>query len=680
MRASPPPVDALEFDSYPKLPVGGKGSAFPGMQSVDEVVVGGERLQATRSHSGGPFSPGQLRLLNTMGVSYPDAIEARLKARRNGSDVASELIAEGIATEREFALSIARHLNLPFEPIAETGVLMNVAGFLGQPPPRMLKVYGERLEGRIHVCPTIESLDRFARYLATRPEMHAIIRICELSDVAQAIDRQTISQRYAAACLSLSADQPRLSARQAIEPLQAAFCVVTVMVVCLLAILAPSLILTIGHGAATTFFAACLAIRVPAAFLSGLDPAPVSDLPSPGVLEIGWQGVPVYSVLVALHHEAVMVPKLVAALERLDWPKTRLDIKLICEADDGETIAAVSRAIDGLRHFSLVLVPPGEPRTKPKALNHALPLAFGEFLVLYDAEDEPDPGQLREAYLKFRTGPASLACLQAPLVVTNGEAHWLSGLFALEYAALFRRLLPWFARQGLPLSLGGTSNHFLRERLVAVGGWDSHNVTEDADLGIRLHRAGYRVQTINRPTYEHAPERWDVWHRQRTRWMKGWFVTYLLHMRQPLVLLDQLGAKTMAAFQLIFLGMLVAGFAHPLFIGLVVIQLGAAATGVVAFSDLGPLVLIDIFNVIVAYSLFMALSARGLNPAELKPLRRYYVMLPAYWALLALASLRGLGQLLIAPHKWEKTPHGLESRADPADARYRLEPFFANGP
>ncbi|NDW05029.1 glycosyltransferase family 2 protein [Jiella pacifica] len=611
-----------------------------------------------------------------MGISRIDAVEANIAARRNGSDIAAELIVAGLLTERRYGECLAAQLALRFDTIGEDDRILGGADLLGRPPPRLVKVCNDRLNARLFVCPTIESLDAFAAYLARLPEMRSMTRITTRSVAAQALDRQTMAERYRAARASLSAETPQLSARTAIEPLQAAFFVAALVATALGLWFLPGWTWAIGHGAGTVFFMACLAIRIPAAIAPRSEPVSATDLPAPGVLEEGWQGVPVYSVLVALHNETAMVPKLVAALEALDWPKTRLDVKLVCEADDEATSAAVSRAIAGKPQFSLVLVPPGAPRTKPKALNHALPLAHGEFLVLYDAEDEPDPGQLREAYLRFRTGPANLACLQAPLVVTNGEAHWLSALFAMEYAALFRRLLPWLARKGLPVPLGGTSNHFVRESLVAIGGWDSHNVTEDADLGIRFHRAGYRIGTLTLPTFEHAPERWHVWHCQRTRWMKGWFVTYLLHMRRPLKLTNELGIGTMLAFQLMFLGMLVSSLAHPLLLGLVAIQFGAIALGFASFRDLGPLTAIDLLNVAAAYALFVVLAVQGLASAETKPPRRRYLLLPAYWVLLAFASGRAFLQLLIAPHKWEKTPHGIDSRAHSHDHRYRIEPFF----
>jgi cellulose synthase/poly-beta-1,6-N-acetylglucosamine synthase-like glycosyltransferase len=230
---------------------------------------------------------------------------------------------------------------------------------------------------------------------------------------------------------------------------------------------------------------------------------------------------PFYSVLVALHREATVVPQLVEALRRIDWPKSKLEVKLVCEADDRQTLDAIA-AKRLPPHFEVVHVPPSLPRTKPKALNFAVPLIKGDFVVLYDAEDRPHPLQLREAWLRFKHGAKTLACVQAPLEISNGTKGVIPLLFAFEYAALFRGLLPWLSGRRMILPLGGTSNHFRVSALKAVGCWDPHNVTEDADLGMRLVRFGYSSETISLPTLEDAPEAWSIWLPQRTRWFKGW--------------------------------------------------------------------------------------------------------------------------------------------------------------
>jgi cellulose synthase/poly-beta-1,6-N-acetylglucosamine synthase-like glycosyltransferase len=214
---------------------------------------------------------------------------------------------------------------------------------------------------------------------------------------------------------------------------------------------------------------------------------------------------PVYSVLVALYHEAEVAPELVAALEKIDWPKSKLEIKLVCEADDHATLGAL-RALALPRNMEVVAVPVFGPRTKPKALAYALPLVSGEFVALYDAEDHPHPKQLLTAWQRFREAPHEVACIQAPLEIANRGAGIVARMFAFEYAALFRGMLPWLSARRLLLPLGGTSNHFCRAALEEVGGWDPYNVTEDADLGMRLARFGYRAETIACPTYESGPD------------------------------------------------------------------------------------------------------------------------------------------------------------------------------
>ena len=208
------------------------------------------------------------------------------------------------------------------------------------------------------------------------------------------------------------------------------------------------------------------------------------------------ENLPVYTVLVPLYREERLVTQLVAALGRLQWPASRLDIKLIVEEDDLPTRRAVERAVSGAP-FEVVVVPAAAPRTKPKALAYALPFARGHFVTIYDAEDRPHPGQLREAYAVFRRSDPGLACLQAPIVIDDPGKSRIARLFAAEYSALFDGLLPALVALRLPLPLGGTSNHFRREALENVCGWDPYNVTEDADLGIRLARFGYRTGILD---------------------------------------------------------------------------------------------------------------------------------------------------------------------------------------
>ncbi|MEX6506858.1 glycosyltransferase family 2 protein [Jiella sp. M17.18] len=612
-------------------------------------------------------------ILSTLDIGPETVAAAAEAASRNGTDIAAELLVAGDVEETTLAAAMAAALDLPFEDIGEADEVLGAERLVGRPPPRILKTCDDRLDAKLFLVPRLERLDALAAHLQAWPSLRRIARVTTTSDVRAAIERQTLPERWRAAVLSLSADEPILSARTVLTAAQAAALVLAVTFAAAAAVAAPRLMLDLVHASAGLLFGGCLAFRCAA--LAG--PQPQLQPVSPPALPD--EPLPVYSVLVALHHETTVVPHLVEALAALDWPASRLEIRLVCEADDVATIRAVRAAIRGRPQFAVIEVPPSEPRTKPKALNTALPLVSGEFVVLYDAEDEPDPGQLKEAYRAFRTGPAGLACVQAPLVIRNGQRNWLAGVFALEYAALFRRILPWLASHGLPLPLGGTSNHFVRAHLVAAGGWDSHNVTEDADLGLRLVRKGFRVGTITRPTFEDAPERLTIWYRQRTRWLKGWFQTYLLHMREPRRLLRELGMRRMAAFQLLFLGMLASSLVHPIFLGIVALFVTSLVDGALKVTDLDPLFVLDLINAAGGYGVFIALSGVALDARERRTLPRFYPYLPLYWLLVACAGLRAFRQLFFAPHNWEKTPHGIEARMDFADPRHRVEPVFDGG-
>ena len=248
---------------------------------------------------------------------------------------------------------------------------------------------------------------------------------------------------------------------------------------------------------------------------------------------------PRYSIIVPLRSEARVVDQLLSAIERLNYPREKLDVILVVEADDHETRAAITVR----RHRIPILVipvPPTNPGTKPKALSVALPFARGMFTVIYDAEDRPEPDQLQQALRAFHSAGADLACVQARLRIDT-RTSWLARFFIAEYAGHFDVFLPKLAALGLPLPLGGSSNHFKTEILRKIGGWDAYNVTEDADLGMRLARFGYRSDVIDSTTHEEAPADIRRWLGQRTRWLKGWMQTWLVHMREPRRLFRELG-------------------------------------------------------------------------------------------------------------------------------------------
>jgi cellulose synthase/poly-beta-1,6-N-acetylglucosamine synthase-like glycosyltransferase len=372
----------------------------------------------------------------------------------------------------------------------------------------------------------------------------------------------------------------------------------------------------------------------------------------------GGGALPRYTVMVALYREASMARQLLSSLQRLDWPSSLLDIKLVCEADDQETIAALRAERPGPQ-VEIVEVPPHGPRTKPKALTYALAGIRSDYLAIYDAEDKPHPQQLREAYSRFAASPPQLACLQAPLIITNAEASWLSALFSLEYSALFRGLLPMLGRRRMPLPLGGTSNHFRTEALRAAGGWDPYNVTEDADLGLRLYRLGYRADVIQRHTLEDAPVERSVWIAQRSRWFKGWLQTWLVLMRDPWQLVREMGLGAFVIFQLMIGGMLVSSLLHPLIIVFLaagsVAMLEAPAASIPL--DVLTLFALDFVNILGSYLVFLALGIGSMIDHEKRLIGRRWIMVPPYWLMTSYAAWRAVFELRSKPFVWNKTPH-----------------------
>ncbi|MCB1522253.1 MAG: glycosyltransferase [Hyphomicrobiaceae bacterium] len=365
---------------------------------------------------------------------------------------------------------------------------------------------------------------------------------------------------------------------------------------------------------------------------------------------------PTYAVLVALYDEAHVVPGLVEALGALDYPADRLAIRFVVEADDEATYRALaSFALPAC--MGVIVVPDGKPRTKPRALNYALTQTPGAIVVVYDAEDQPEPDQLRRALAAFRASPDTV-CQQAALNVTNYSQSWLSRQFAIEYSALFDVLLPTYRRLGLPMPLGGTSNHFRREALEAVLAWDPHNVTEDADLGIRLARFGMKVGVFSSTTWEEAPATFAVWLRQRTRWLKGWMTTWLVHMRRPSRLIREIGVWPFAGFQLMLASMILSALVHPWFyvyVGADVVRHG----GFGPFLD-GGLNWLDwlaLINLVGGYVSAMVLGAVAVVRRGRPGIAWAVLLMPIYWLCISLAAYRALIQLVRAPHHWEKTPH-----------------------
>ncbi len=376
-------------------------------------------------------------------------------------------------------------------------------------------------------------------------------------------------------------------------------------------------------------------------------------------VEANLKNLPIYTVLIPLYQEKEVILKaLINNLNNLDYPKHKLDIKILLESDDTETIEILKNLhISGCYEF--IYIPNKLPRTKAKACNYGLKFARGEYLTIYDAEDKPDPLQLKKALAVFHgENEQKLACVQCCLNFYNSNDNWLTKMFTLEYSYWFDYMLPALEYVGAPIPLGGTSNHFKTECLKKIRAWDPYNVSEDADIGIRLNRLGYKEKVMPSTTYEEANTKLYNWIKQRSRWIKGYMQTYLVHMRNPFKLWRAIGTKGFIGFQLFVGGTFVSNLANVLlwifFISYFFLNkeyveqiFPPIVLKIALFNFIGGLFIMILLNLIAAlrrkkyYLIFHALTA------------------PIYWLFMSIASYRALYQLFFKPNYWDKTEHGI---------------------
>ncbi|MBX3311639.1 MAG: glycosyltransferase [Microbacteriaceae bacterium] len=375
---------------------------------------------------------------------------------------------------------------------------------------------------------------------------------------------------------------------------------------------------------------------------------------------------PIYTILVPAYKEANVLEKLVRNLGRLDYPKSKMDVILLLEEDDHESIELIKQ-MEMPYWIRVMVVPAGAPQTKPRACNYGLALARGEFVVIFDAEDRPDPDQLKKAvqafrqddferdYLGIRARP--LIVVQAALNYFNADYNILTRMFSNEYSFWFDGMLPGLDDAGIPIPLGGTSNHFRVKELRIINAWDPYNVTEDADLGIRISTMGGRVGTIESTTWEEACAEVFAWIRQRTRWIKGYMVTGAVNMRHPVRWTRENGFPALLSLTCLIIGTALSFLAYPLvFLFTALTYIGVAFVGLdmpAWIYEIGSL------NMILGNGIMIIASAVAAGKRYGWRIASYSVLLPIYWFLHSIAAWRASIQMYTNPHKWEKTPHGL---------------------
>lgn len=449
-----------------------------------------------------------------------------------------------------------------------------------------------------------------------------------------------------------------LSARTVFRPGQRPVIVLAVLLIVLAAVVAPIGTVQVLMAVTTLLYAAALAYRI-ILFRLGMHSGTLVAVTDAEAAETPDADLPVYTVLVPAYREPEVISRLVGALAALRYPPDRLDVKLLLEVDDLDTIDAARRSLPS-EHVELVLVPAGGPRTKPKACNYGLVSARGELVTIYDAEDHPDPWQLRRAVVALARLGSGYACVQARLGYFNSRQNLITRWFTVEYGSWFRFLLPGLTAAGAPVPLGGTSNHFRTSVLRAVGAWDPYNVTEDADLGIRLARLGYRVGVLDSVTEEEANSDFVNWVKQRSRWYKGYLITWLVHLRDPLRLLREIGVRGVVGLNLFIAGTPLTTVMNPVFWTLVVIWyaehprwLAQVFIAPVFYLAMASFVL---GNAAVIYT--NVVTTRWIGRPDL-----VWAALtsPGYWVMMSLAATKAVAQLVVRPSFWEKTAHGLDA-------------------
>lgn len=368
---------------------------------------------------------------------------------------------------------------------------------------------------------------------------------------------------------------------------------------------------------------------------------------------------PMYTILCPLYKESHVLPHFIDSIEKLDWPKRKLDVLLLLEENDPETIE-VAQKMKLPSYVRIVVVPNSQPKTKPKACNYGLNFAKGEYLVIYDAEDRPEPSQLKKAYLGFKTVGKDVVCLQSKLNYYNPGQNILTRLFTSEYSLWFDITLPGFQSLNTVIPLGGTSNHFKTKELYALGGWDPFNVTEDCDLGVRLFKEGKKTAIIDSTTFEEANSNVKNWIRQRSRWIKGYYQTYLVHMRNPIRFFREFGRQALI-FQLV-IGMRTTFMLINPFLWLMTFAYFAfyAQVGLLIESLFPPIVFYTAVIALIAgnflhiYAYMIGCAKRGSWGTV-----KYVYFMPFYWLLSSIASFMAFYQLITKPFYWEKTNHGL---------------------
>jgi cellulose synthase/poly-beta-1,6-N-acetylglucosamine synthase-like glycosyltransferase len=601
-------------------------------------------------------------LLVGRGLATDEQVAAALEEQeRTGSRLGDILVHSGIVREPELVAILAEQFQLPLVDLSEY-----------EPDPAALELIPEPLARHLRVVPI--AVDDTTLYLAIADVLDddtvAALRehtslelrgfLASRNSIDELLQRVHGGDYVTVARSELLTRFPEESANRVLSDGQKVVFITMAIAFVVVLVLFPKITLIAAMALSSLFYLSTSLYKFKLTYdaLGHQYEVAVSD---EEIAALDERDLPMYTILVPLYREAAVVPRLVRGVGQLDYPKTKLDVRLLCEEDDDETVPAIL-AMDLPPHFKLVVVPDAQPKTKPKACNYGLLQADGKYVVIFDAEDRPDPDQLKKVVIAFEKVDPSVTCIQAKLNYFNSGQNLLTRWFTTEYSMHFDLLLPGLDAQDVPIPLGGTSNHFITDRLIDLAAWDPFNVTEDADLGIRLHKAGYTTAMIDSTTLEEANSELNNWIRQRSRWIKGYIQTWLVHMRHPFRMLRQIGFKSWLSFQLVIGGTFIF-LLNPIFWGLTTLFF-FTESGLIRELFPSFIFYAAAFQLFIGNFVFMYLNVAGSVQRGYFDLAKYALLSPLYWGLMSIAAWKGFLQLFYRPFYWEKTVHGLDNSHD----------------
>ncbi len=590
-------------------------------------------------------------LTRTTRISASQLMRARAQASHLNCNLNDVFLAEGILGDDEISKATASYLFLPLVEFENA-----------KPEPSLITLFDPAILLRYRVLPWARSgaktliaaanADDYSAFLAQlngpRSQYEMVVaKPSQIVDFLMTTHREILVAR-ASARVPLRESCRSWDKRTSLWRLLTTLLVLIVLLT--VTVLYPRVVFaTFAFWATATLIVSAI-VRV-SAYVAEMS-SPPEDVPPP----CAPHALPKISVLVPLFKEREIASALLRRLVRLSYPKAKLEVVLAVEEHDELTRDTIAQS-DLPPWMKVVVVPEGSPKTKPRAMNYALDFCSGDIIGIWDAEDAPAPDQLENVARHFASAPDDVVCLQGVLDYYNSTQNWLARCFTIEYTAWFRLILPGMAKLGMAIPLGGTTLFFKRKPLEELGGWDAHNVTEDADLGFRLARHGYRTQVISTRTGEEANCKLWPWIRQRSRWLKGYLVTYLVHMREPRKLWQQLGSWKFLSFQAHFVTALSQFILAPVLWSFWLVLFGLPHP-LEAFVSHEVLLMLGL-SFLTIEMLNALINATAVARPSHKHLLAWVPTMHFYYPLGAIAAYKALYELVFDPFYWDKTQHGL---------------------